>query len=175
MLAKQSALSLVLMALCLCTSLAQESVDTATAHWITQNSGVLNRLHGMFFADRKQGWIVGSNGLLLTTNDGGTQWTRQAAISREILRDVYFLDPQRGFVLGEYSVFNRPSTDIPKSRAFMLASADSGKTWDDLALVDEALKLDDPRRYSGLGILRMIFVDDRVGWACGEALHGGCG
>ena len=121
MLAKQTALFVVLMALCLCLSLAQDNVDTATTHWITQNSGVLNRLHGVFFADRRQGWVVGSNGLLLTTNDGGAHWERQAAISREILRDVYFLDPQRGFVLGEYSVFNRPSTDIPKSRAFMLA------------------------------------------------------
>lgn len=167
MLAKRFAFSLIFLALWLSPTQAQN--DAATDPWIAQNSGVLTRLHGVFFADRKQGWIVGSNGLLLTTKDGGAKWERNATLNREVLRDIYFLDPQRGFVLGEYTVFNRPSTDIPKSRAFLLVSADSGKTWNDVALVDEELKLDDPKRYSGMGILRMIFVDDRVGWACGEA------
>lgn len=169
MLSKRSAFSLVLLTICFLAAYAQDNASSATDEWVAQNSGVLNRLHGVFFADRKQGWIVGSNGLLLTTNNGGEKWERRAAINREVLRDIYFLDPQRGFVLGEYTVFNRPSSDIPKSRAFMLASSDSGKTWNDLSLVDDGLKLDDPKRYSGLGILRMIFVDDRVGWACGEA------
>lgn len=165
MLSKRSAVSIVLIALALLTSTTQ----SAAAEWVAQNSGVLTRLLGVFFADRNQGWIVGSNGLLLTTKDGGVNWEKKTAINREVLRDVHFLDPQRGFVLGEYTIFNRPSSDVPKSRAFLLSSEDSGKHWNDVDLVNEELKIDDPKRYNGVGIVRLVFVDDRTGWACGEA------
>ena len=165
MLSKRSALSIVLIAFCLFTA----STQAQTAQWVAQNSGVLTRLLGVFFADRKQGWIVGSNGLLLTTTDGGARWERKASLNREVLRDVHFLDPQRGFVLGEYTIFNRPASDVPKNRAFLLASDDSGKNWNEVDLINEELKLDDPKRYNGVAIVRLVFVDDRTGWACGEA------
>jgi photosystem II stability/assembly factor-like uncharacterized protein len=164
MLLKRSALSIALIAL-----LLPSAAQSQTGQWVAQNSGVLTRLLGVFFADRNQGWIVGSNGLLLTTKDGGTKWERNASLNRELLRDVHFLDPQRGFVLGEYTIFNRPASDIPKSRAFLLASDDSGKSWNDVDLINEELKADDPKRYNGVGIVRLVFVDDRTGWACGEA------
>ncbi len=141
----------------------------SNGEWVAQESGVLTRLQGVFFADRNQGWIVGSNGILLTTTDGGAKWERKTIARGEVLRDVHFLDPQRGVVLGEYSVFNRLASDIPQSRAFMLVSADSGKDWSSASLRDEELKPDDPKAYNGLGIVRMMFADDRTGWACGEA------
>ena len=159
MLSKRSALSIVLIAFCLFTA----STQAQTAQWVAQNSGVLTRLLGVFFADRKQGWIVGSNGLLLTTTDGGARWERKASLNREVLRDVHFLDPQRGFVLGEYTIFNRPASDVPKNRAFLLASDDSGKNWNEVDLINEELKLDDPKRYNGVAIVRLVFVDDRTG------------
>lgn len=163
MLSKRIVLALVLLGLC------SFAAQPANAQWRAQDSGVLTRLLGVFFADRNQGWVVGSNGLLLTTTDGGAKWERKAALNREVLRDVHFLDPQRGFVLGEYTIFNRPASDVPKNRSFLLASADSGNHWDDVELVNEELKIDDPKRYNGGGIVRLVFVDDRTGWACGEA------
>ncbi len=165
MLSKRSTLSIALIVLGLLTS----PVQAEPAAWIAQNSGVLARLLGVFFADRNQGWIVGSNGLLLTTKDGGITWEHKAALNREVLRDVHFLDPERGFVLGEYMIFNRPASDVPKSRAFLLASSDSGENWNDVDLVNEELKIDDPKRYNGVAIVRLVFADDRTGWACGEA------
>ncbi|MBS1807159.1 MAG: hypothetical protein JST84_03075 [Acidobacteria bacterium] len=169
MLSKCSALFLIIIALGSLTARAQGNIESPSGQWSAQDSGVLTRLLGVFFTDRKQGWVVGSNGLLLTTKDGGARWERRTPLNREMLRDIYFLDPQRGFVLGEYTIFNRPAGDLPKNRAFMLASSDSGKTWDEIELINDELKADDPKRYNGLGIVRMVFVDDRVGWACGEA------
>ncbi|HEX4951198.1 MAG TPA: YCF48-related protein [Blastocatellia bacterium] len=165
LLTRRTFLSFLLASPGLCTTRAQ----AAPKPWNAQNSGVLTRLLGVFFADRKQGWIVGSNGLLLTTKDGGTVWERQTPLNREVLRDVHFLDSQRGFVLGEYTIFNRPASDVPKSRSFLLMSDDSGKSWNDIALFNEDLKANDPKRYNGSGIVRLFFVDDRTGWACGEA------
>lgn len=169
MFARRFVFSLVLLACCLVPAQTQSYSETPTGRWVAQDSGVLTRLLGVFFADRQQGWIVGSNGLLLTTNDGGGKWERQAPLNREVLRDVHFLDPQRGFVLGEYTIFNRSASDVPKSRAFLLTSADSGKSWGDVELANKELKADDPKRYNGAGIVRLVFVDDRTGWACGEA------
>lgn len=162
---QRKAFSTALLLLCLCAF----PIQAETGQWIAQQSGVLSRLLGVFFADRNQGWIVGSNGLLLTTTNSGATWERQAALNREVLRDVYFLDPQRGFVLGEYTIFNRPASDMPKGRAFLLASDDSGKHWKNIDLINDELKADDPRQYNGAGIVRLVFVDDRTGWACGEA------
>jgi photosystem II stability/assembly factor-like uncharacterized protein len=166
---RQSVVLLFLSALTACSTFAQGAAESATRQWVAQDSGVLTRLLGVFFADRNQGWIVGSSGLLLTTKDGGAKWERRAPLNREVLRDVYFLDPQRGFVLGEYTIFARPASDVPKGRSFLLASGDGGKTWGDVSLTNEELKAEDPKQYNGAGVLRLAFVDDRTGWACGEA------
>jgi photosystem II stability/assembly factor-like uncharacterized protein len=166
---KQAIFQLLLSAVIAGTTIAQDAAEPAAGQWVAQDSGVLARLLGVFFADRNQGWIVGSSGLLLTTNDGGTKWERKAPLNRDVLRDVHFIDPQRGFVLGEYTIFARPASDVPKSRSFLLTSADSGKSWRDAALTNEELKAEDPKQYNGAGVLRLVFVDDRTGWACGEA------
>ncbi len=135
--------------------------------WVSQNSGILTRLYGVCFVNRDVGYVVGTNGLMLTTENGGLDWTKKTVITREILRDIAFVDNDRGFILGEYSIFNRP--DLPKGRSFLLSTSDKGKEWGDVSLYDEELKVDDAKRYNGLGIVRMVFVDDRTAWACGEA------
>ena len=66
--------ALLLLLLSLCATPAQDTAPAAVGQWVAQNSGVLTRLLGVFFTDRKQGWVVGSNGLLLSTNDGGANW-----------------------------------------------------------------------------------------------------
>ncbi len=113
--------------------------------------------------------MVGSNGLILLTEDGGNQWRRVPQRSWDLLRDVFFLDHQRGFVLGEYSLFNRPGNKLPKERSFLLASYDGGLSWQGMSFASSTTEGEDPRRYNGDGLLRLLFVDDRTGWACGEA------
>jgi len=142
---------------------------TATMVWSAQTSGSLARFSAIFFTDRERGWIVGSNSTVLTTEDGGKTWRRVTLGSHELLRDVFFLDPQRGFALGEYSLFNRLDNNLPKERAFLLATANGGLSWDAAPFAQPEIKAEDPKRYKGEGLLRLIFVDDRTGWACGEA------
>jgi photosystem II stability/assembly factor-like uncharacterized protein len=136
--------------------------------WSAQKSGTLARLSGVF-VDRERGWIVGSNGTVLLTEDGGARWQRAAVESRETLRDVFFLDAQRGRALGEYSIFNRPANNIPKEHSFLMASDDGGRSWSSaLPLAQPASSGDEPRNYHRDGLLRLKFVDDHTGWACGE-------
>jgi photosystem II stability/assembly factor-like uncharacterized protein len=106
--------------------------------------------------------VVGSNGTLLATEDGGANWRRQTLPERqsnEALNDLWFFNPERGLLLGEYGLFNRKG-DIDRSeRVFLLVSKDSGVNW-------EAGKLQRPPDPI---LMRMSFANDQVGWAVGES------
>src|SRR5262245_60004324 len=126
--------------------------------WSGQSSGALAKLSGVFFVDCDRGWVVGSNGTLLATEDGGAKWRRQTLPERqngEALNDVWFFNPDRGLLLGEYGLFNRKG-DIDRSeRGFLIMSKDRGANWEAGAL----------RRPPDSTLLRMAFANDRLGWA----------
>ncbi len=74
-------------------------------------------LTGVFFLDRRHGWIVGHDQVILKTEDGGRSW-RQVYVDIEAdspLFDIYFLDPQHGYAIGAYGQF--------------LESFDGGESW----------------------------------------------
>jgi photosystem II stability/assembly factor-like uncharacterized protein len=130
--------------------------------------------------------VVGSNGTLLATEDGGAKWRRQPLPERqssEALNDVRFFNTDRGLLLGEYGLFNR-KVDIDWSeRVFLLLSKDRGASWEAGTLA--RLPIGQPGRLSGGNpnsevlknggrppdpiLLRMSFADDQVGWAVGES------
>lgn len=155
--------------------------------WTAQSSGVLAKLSGVYFADRHGGWVTGSNGVLLTTKDGGAKWDRHPLPERqqsEALNDVWFFTADRGLLLGEYALFNRlPGTDWSE-RIFLLRTGDGGGNWEprDLARLpvkqpetmmgkkpgqgSEILK---PGERSPDPVLnRMAFTNELTGYACGE-------
>ncbi|HZS05738.1 MAG TPA: YCF48-related protein [Blastocatellia bacterium] len=141
----------------------------AVLKWLPQTSGVLAKLTSVFFADRDHGWIVGSNSLVLSTEDGGTTWKKTQLANHELLRDIFFFDTQRGYLVGEYSRFNRTDNKSPAERSFLMSTSDAGSYWRmaDLARPSNP-KTDALVRYGGETVLRIQFVSDRVGWACGE-------
>ena len=105
--------------------------------WSAQSSGVMAKLSGVSFVDRDRGWVVGSNGTLLITEDGGAKWRRQALPERqqnEALNDVWFFNADRGLLLGEYGMFNRKGGIDWSERIFLLRSRDRGANWEACAL-----------------------------------------
>ena len=105
--------------------------------WSAQSSGSLAKLSSVFFVDRDHGWVVGANGTLLATEDGGAKWRRQALPERqrsEALNDVWFFNPDRGLLLGEYGLFNRNSKVDRSERVFLLRSDNRGANWEPGAL-----------------------------------------
>ncbi|HWQ32876.1 MAG TPA: YCF48-related protein [Blastocatellia bacterium] len=141
----------------------------ATLRWTAQTSGVLARLSAVFFADREHGWIVGSNSTVLSTEDGGNTWKKTQLINHELLRDVFFLDTQRGFLLGEYSLFNRTDNRSLTERSFLMSTSDAGSYWRMASLARPvSSKSDTLTRYGGEVLVRMHFASDRTGWICGE-------
>jgi photosystem II stability/assembly factor-like uncharacterized protein len=57
-------------------------------------------LRSTFFIDQKEGWVVGDEGVILHTLNGGQTWQRQATGLRSSLRSVHFLTPDVGWVVG---------------------------------------------------------------------------
>jgi photosystem II stability/assembly factor-like uncharacterized protein len=48
-----------------------------------------------FAADKKRGWAVGANGVVLTTNNGGFEWEEQESPSDTTLYGMYVKDRSR--------------------------------------------------------------------------------
>jgi photosystem II stability/assembly factor-like uncharacterized protein len=78
----------------------------------------------MFFIDEQTGWVVGEEGTILTTLDGGNTWTRQDTGLRDApgftITAVRFLTPSRGWITGFYAGLGR---------SLILKTEDEGATW----------------------------------------------
>lgn len=73
-------------------------------------------LHDIHFVNEKEGWVVGAEGLLLHTDNGGATWTSQASNTDAWLYSVHFTpDGNLGWIVGSDGV--------------ILHTSDSGTTW----------------------------------------------
>jgi len=76
-------------------------------------------LTSVFFINDKKGWAVGHDAWIITTDDGGENWTKQLGGGEEFadaaLLSLYFTDELNGFAVG---AFNRT-----------ISTSDGGKTW----------------------------------------------
>jgi photosystem II stability/assembly factor-like uncharacterized protein len=79
-------------------------------------------LYDVYFTDKKRGWCVGVNGVVITTEDGGEHWKKVAAPTDEILYRVLIRE-DRGWIVG--------------SRGVYLTSNDGGTNW---SVIDDAIK-----------------------------------
>ena len=82
------------------------------------------------FLDDLVGWAVGSDGgwqhrpgLKAQTRDGGTLWEVEFAPEPSEFSDVFFLSPERGWIVGNKT---SPDNDL---LATLLETNDGGKTW----------------------------------------------
>lgn len=72
-------------------------------------------LYGIYFIDRYTGWIVGMDGVILKTEDGGKNWKKLDSDTDKPLYSIVVKD-KKGFVVGCKGVF--------------LESEDAGQSWE---------------------------------------------
>jgi len=173
---------------------------TTALGWKPLKSGVLSRLSSVFFIDNQRGWIVGSLGTLIATEDGGEKWRKIALPERqqrELIRDVWYLKPdglpERLCLMGEYGMLNQKGSYNPTLRTFVLINSWLEESWSDGSVARQPYRqpdtirgrmtitetgkpqVKDPDDYQEFLrspdpiLLRMFFVNARVGWACGES------
>ncbi len=71
-----------------------------TAIWADISTGVTSDLKGIYFLDANIGFIVGSNGTILKTSNGGTSWTSSNQTTNN-LHAVTFVNNLIGWAVGE--------------------------------------------------------------------------
>ena len=77
-----------------------------SASWVVGNVGAAFDLHAVAFVDDLVGFAVGYNagGAALRSTDGGVSWSPQTSNTPSRLRDVFFIDAERGWAVGENGV-----------------------------------------------------------------------
>jgi len=119
-------------------------VTAAERGWFVQSSGVTGvALHGVFFRPgASKGWVVGDNGRILHTLDGGAEWNLQTSGRSEALNAVWFTSDVEGWVVG--------------NNGTVLHTTNSGTNWARLLTVPAGEPLNDVQ-----------FANRDTGWVVG--------
>lgn len=69
------------------------------------NVKALNRpihsiLYDIYFTNPSNGFVIGWNGALLHTSDGGTSWTKKIKQTEDYLRSITFINEKTGIIVG---------------------------------------------------------------------------
>ena len=131
-------------------------VTVFASPWTRQPSGTMAWLHSVYFLDRNQGWVAGSNGTLLTTTDSGVTWKKLSTLTKDTLQDVYFGDKEVGWLIATRDILKLKANE-PAS--YLLRTEDGGMTW-------RQVLLNGPDMNARL--VRLVFADPQHGWAFGE-------
>ncbi len=89
-------------------------------NWIQQNSGTNLQLRDVFFINENLGWVVGSQGKVLKTTDGGNSWQNISINTSVSLNSVWFVSSEIGFIAG--------------SNGLAFKTIDGGTTWNSFNL-----------------------------------------
>ncbi len=102
----------------------------------------LPHLQAVQFVDANRGWVVGDEGTILATRDGGANWQAQRIGAEGWLSSVHFVNATTGWAVGEDGI--------------ILATRDGGATWQ-------------AQRSGTTSRLQSVhFVDATAGWAVGR-------
>lgn len=52
------------------------------------------------FLNTREGWVVGTEGTLLHTSDGGMQWVNERSGTPHALERIFFTDREHGWAVG---------------------------------------------------------------------------
>ena len=74
-----------------------------------------NDLSTVHFVSKTEGWVVGQEGVILHTADGGKKWEKQKSGVEDALNSIIFLDNKVGWACGDFGT--------------IVHTVDGGKTW----------------------------------------------
>ena len=128
--------------------------QTANADWVKQRSGSFSWLRDVTFVSADKGWIVGTDGAMLYSADGGTTWKQTPKFTTDTFREIHFTDENIGWLLCERNVFTRGQN----ATSYLRKTIDGGKTW-------ERIEFEEAGRER---VTKMLFNKQGWGTAFGE-------
>jgi len=125
--------------------------------WKAQRSGTREHLLGLYASSSMSAYVVGAFGTLLSTSDGGATWrkqelswdrlipliTKDSGTLEPNLNAVYFVNPETGWIVGEFGL--------------VLKTSDGGQTWS-----SQTYGSDRPQLFA------VMFRDKLTGWSVGQ-------
>ena len=78
--------------------------------WYHQTSGTSSFLNDVYFFNEFNGILVGDNGTILHTIDGGENWVFQESNTTRRLLTVFFVNDNIGWAVGEYGTIIKTVT-----------------------------------------------------------------
>ncbi len=112
--------------------------------WVPLDNEFNFHFEKVYFADENDGYIIGKNYFLKTT-DGGVSWTSEQ-LTDHILQTMFFINKDTGWVAGNEGV--------------ILKTTDAGSTW--------VYQQKNGTDYGTL--ISLCFIDENTGWASGSGL-----
>jgi len=91
-------------------------------YWFKLNSPTTNFLRALHFADSLTGWVAGDSGLILYTSNGGLDWIEQQTNTNNNIKDIFFLDENKGWAIA-WKEFTPPIGTV------ILSTTNGGIDW----------------------------------------------
>jgi photosystem II stability/assembly factor-like uncharacterized protein len=92
---------------------SEQCFTSIDSYWSAQSSGTTQWLWDVAFTNTNNGIVVGWNGTILKTTNGGTNWIAQTSGTTQQLQSVSFADANNGIAVG----------------SAILKTTDGGTTW----------------------------------------------
>lgn len=128
--------------------------QTANADWVKQNTNSFAWFKDIFFLDAQHGWIVGTDGVILSTENGGQTWLQDKKFTNDAFVQIRFSSRMNGWLLCERNVYERGND----ATSYLRRTTDGGRTW-------ERIEFQDGGRER---VTRLLFNADGTAMAFGE-------
>jgi len=89
------------------TFLLLNNISSAQPSWTLLNTGTSEVLNSIHFPSLSVGYVVGKNGTVLKTTDGGVNWNVIPSGISDHLESVYFINTDLGFAGGWYGALHK--------------------------------------------------------------------
>jgi photosystem II stability/assembly factor-like uncharacterized protein len=91
------------------------------------NTNITDNFLSVFFINGKDGFITGYNGGIYKTTDSAKTWTTLNSTTSLPIRDIYFIDNNKGFAVGGENSCG--GTGCIPAGGFILETQDGGQNW----------------------------------------------
>lgn len=130
------------------------TISNVSAQWKKVETGTLSWLYALEFVNERQGWAGGTNGNLLTTNDGGATWKRAEFPNRDTIRDIVFRGDKVGWLLCERT---DQHSKTERNRSYLMKTEDGGSNWTSSEFTADIDRM-----------VRLVIASSGEGFAVGE-------
>lgn len=129
-------------------------IQTANAEWVKRNTNSFAWFKDIHFVTPNKGWIAGTDGVLLSTLDGGATWAQSKKFTNDAFVQIHFETELTGWLLCERNIFSRGQNPT----SYLRRTIDGGQTWEKIEFQDGGRER----------VTKLMFNNDGFGAAFGE-------